>query len=78
MFAFFFVSHLQAEVENLTMEECQLDEQIRFGFHAFADSSLLGNALFLCYLLTEFKCPNYCREMQERLRELSEDENNEK
>ncbi|KAE9593109.1 putative transcription factor E2F-DP family [Lupinus albus] len=39
-------SSLQAEVENLTMEEHQLDEQIR--------------------------------EMQERLRELSEDENNEK
>ncbi|OIW05886.1 hypothetical protein TanjilG_23672 [Lupinus angustifolius] len=39
-------SSLQAEVENLTMEEHQLDEQIR--------------------------------EMQERLRELSEDENNER
>ncbi|CAL0333955.1 unnamed protein product [Lupinus luteus] len=39
-------SSLQAEVENLTMEEHQLDEHIR--------------------------------EMQERLRELSEDENNEK
>ncbi|XP_019448862.1 PREDICTED: transcription factor E2FB-like [Lupinus angustifolius] len=39
-------SSLQAEVENLAMEECRLDEQIR--------------------------------EMQERLRDLSEDENNEK
>ncbi|KAJ1440743.1 Winged helix-like DNA-binding domain superfamily [Sesbania bispinosa] len=33
---------LQSEVENLTMEERRLDEQIRFGFHAFADS-LLNN-----------------------------------
>ncbi|KAE9616772.1 hypothetical protein Lal_00034803 [Lupinus albus] len=39
-------SSLQAEVENLAMEECRLDEQIR--------------------------------EIQERLRDLSEDENNEK
>uniref|UniRef100_A0A6N2LM28 E2F/DP family winged-helix DNA-binding domain-containing protein n=1 Tax=Salix viminalis TaxID=40686 RepID=A0A6N2LM28_SALVM len=40
------VATLQAEVENLTMEECRLDEQTR--------------------------------EMQERLRDLSEDENNQK
>ncbi|XP_022634279.1 transcription factor E2FB-like isoform X1 [Vigna radiata var. radiata] len=43
---------LQAEVENLTMDEQRLDEQISFLIN--------------------------CREMQERLRELSEDENNER
>jgi transcription factor E2F3 len=34
---------LQAEIENLTMEERRLDEQIRFGCLASEDSSLLHN-----------------------------------
>jgi hypothetical protein len=34
---------MQAEIENLTMEERRLDEQIRFGCLASEDSSLLHN-----------------------------------
>lgn len=39
---FFSVSHLQAEVENLTMDERRLDEQIRFRDHVLAYSSSLA------------------------------------
>ena len=34
---------MQVEIENLTMEERRLDEQIRFGCLASEDSSLLHN-----------------------------------
>ena len=34
--------------------------------------------LFHSFLLSILKFFNYCREMQERLRDLSEDENNDK
>jgi hypothetical protein len=34
---------MQVEIENLTMDERRLDEQIRFGCLASEDSSLLHN-----------------------------------
>lgn len=68
---------MQAEIENLTIEERRLDEQIRFG--------CLPLLILLCCIIAVLACCllrvyfyYYCREMQERLRNLSEDENNEK
>lgn len=48
---------MQAEVENLTLEEHRLDEQIRFGCYAFAYSAFLC-CLFAIYSTSlSFKLP---------------------
>lgn len=64
---FLFVSHLQAEVENLTMKERQLDEQIRFGCQALGYSSLLNYFIFfyfylnyLSFLIIAGRCKKDC------------------
>lgn len=68
---------MQADIENLSMEEGRLDEQIRFL------QELLLYQLYK-FLLVRFEHANSSyllacsREMQETLRELSEDENNQK
>jgi hypothetical protein len=41
---------MQVEIENLTMEERRLDEQIRFACLASEDSSLLHNNYSVCLL----------------------------
>jgi hypothetical protein len=69
---------MQAEIENLTMEERRLDEQIRFGCLASDILLYCIIAVFACCLLRVLLFFYYCREMQEKLRDLSEDENNEK
>lgn len=65
---------LQAEVENLSLKERTLDDQIRFmPLIFFLKSILLSSNYWKMLMLLHF-----CREMQEKLRDLSEDENNRK
>ena len=70
-----YVFFLQAEVEDLSMREHRLDDQIRLYGRFSCESSKC------CYLETvelRLMLSSCCREMQERLRGLSEDENNQK
>jgi hypothetical protein len=70
-----YVFFLQAEVESLSMREQRLDDQIRLYGRFSCESNKC------CYLETvelRLTLSSCCREMQDRLRGLSEDENNQK
>lgn len=75
MFLYF---HLQAEIENLSMEERSLDDRIRFtSCHSLIIILLCNGMQYHCifYILV---LQQHCRQMQEKLRDLSEDENNQR
>jgi hypothetical protein len=66
-----YVFFLQAEVESLSMREQRLDDQIRLYGRFSCESNKC------CYLETvelRLTLSSCCREMQDRLRGLSEDE----
>jgi hypothetical protein len=68
---------LQSEVEKLSLEEQRLDDKIRL-YDCFALQKE-GILLFLyCWLMLSNYYYIINREMQEKLRSLSEDENNQK
>lgn len=72
---------LQEEVQDLSMEEQRLDDEIRlcsFWCLVIPKLIVLYSTAFFSSFLFWLILLVHCREIQERLREMSEDEHNQK